>query len=627
MKVAWGSLLKVFRMPGSTRTMQGVLLALCLIGLFAVGESAWASYALYGDIFGGSPYGPVTVAPFFDRFESIVPGSLAERSGIRAGDAVDLRAMTPATRYSLRNEWLMGRPVTLPIVRNGVVRSIVVTPGPYTLTAFWKTWQAPFAWAFWLGSAFSLLVAAILIWRRPESVEVRTLALTLILIQIGENFFPINGWLTKWVELDVVLNIIAQFVFMAGIALLARYALLFGRPISRLRRALTGLTYVLAALSAVIWTGAAQGGYGPGGAIGIAGLWFGTLDLRAWFVAHPLQQFIAVVVPPAMALLCAAFAVRDSVGAERSRVAWATGSLAVLYLFGIATVQSYFSSNVIAYYWLLNAAWFVTPLGLLYALLSRRLLDVGFVLNRAAVFTAVSLLVVGVFTLVEWALGGWLHTAGRVANIAVSAAIALALGLSLHQIHRRVDRVVDNVFFRKRHEDEYSLRRFAREAAFITDSRIVLERATETLLRHTGASLVEFALHDGSRCYGRVDENDPAVVALRASHETVDLHRVETGLPGEFAYPMLARGRLVGALVLGTKGNGESYAPDESAAVAEVALSVGVALDLLGANDGAKAEPLLDALMTLTALARSTNEAVEYLRRFQEPANVKDVTE
>ena len=80
---------------------------------------------------------------------------------------------------------------------------------------------------------------------------------------------------------------------------------------------------------------------------------------------------------------------------------------------------------------------------------------IGFVLNRAAVFTAVSLAVVGLFTLAEWALGGWLHSANRITNVAVSA--ALSLGLSLHQIHSRVDRVVDNVFLRKRHEDQRAL--------------------------------------------------------------------------------------------------------------------------------------------------------------------------
>jgi hypothetical protein len=453
----------------------------------------------------------------------------------------------------------------------------------------------------------------LLIWRRPDSSEVRALALTLTLINLGENVFPINGWLTPWMRLDAALNVVAQFAFSAGVALLAAYALLFGHPVSLARRWLTVVAYSAAALSAIIWTGAGQGGPGPGGAIGIAGLWFGTFDLHAWLATKPLLSFAFVVGPAAIALLCAVIAVRAASGTERTRVAWATGSLSILYLFGIATVQSYFTSNAVLYYCILNAAWFVAPVGLTYALLNRRLLDVGFVLNRAVVFAGVSLCVVSAFTIVEWALGGWLHSAGRVANVAVSAAIALLLGLSLHQIHTRVDRFVDSVFFRKRHEDERALQRFAREVAYITDAKVVVERATDALTRHADASFVEFALYDGTGHYGHVDENDAALVSLRASHEIVDLHVVQSQLVGEFAYPMLCRGRLVGALVLGPKSSGEPYAPDESAAIAHVAHGVGVALDLLGARPNGVEAEIAEALYSLQALSLAANEALRAL--------------
>ena len=600
-------------MPRGECIWQRAIFGLCCIGFLAVAESAWATYHLQGDIFGGEPFGPVTTAPFLDRFDSVVSGSLAQRSGIRAGDAIELRMMTPEARYWERNELLAGRPIRLAIVRNGVVGWLTVKPEPYTQIPFWASSQWYFNWAFWLGSALSLSIGAFLIWRRPDSAEVRLLALTLVLINVGENLFPINGWLTPWAGLDVALNIVAQFLFSAGIALLAGYALLFGHPVSLARRTLTSLAYVVAALSALIWTGAAQGGPGAGGLVGIAGLWFGTLDLHAWLATQPLLLFAAVAGPSLLALACALIAVRTASGAERTRLAWATGSLAVLYLFGIATIQSYFTTNVVLYFWILNASWFVAPLGLTYALLSRRLLDVGFVLNRAAVFTGVSLLVVGIFTLVEWALGGWLHSAGRVANVAVSAAIALALGLSLHQIHARVDRFVDGVFFRKRHEDERALKHFAREVAFITNPSVVIERATETLKRNADASRVEFVLEDGAGRYGGVDENDPALVALRASREVVDLHLVDTALVGEFAYPMLGRGHLIGALVLGPKLSGEPYAPDESLAIAQLAHGVGVALDLLRARTSGGNGEILTALRSLEALTRHANETLQAL--------------
>ncbi|HLJ84782.1 MAG TPA: hypothetical protein VKT51_11460 [Candidatus Eremiobacteraceae bacterium] len=592
------------------RLWRSALLALCVVGIVAISECAWATYYLDGDLFGGSVYDPPTIAAFLDRFDAITPGSVTQRSGIQPGDEVDLLRMTPAARYYERDELLAGKPIQLALRRGGVERVVTLTPVPYTTTAFWLQTQWWLAWAFWIGSAFSLFIAALLVWRRPESLEVRLLALTLILIQLGENLFPINGFLTPWIALDVALNVVAQFLFCAGVALFAGYALLFGRPVSLARKIFTGVAFAVAGLSALIWTGAAQGGPSPAGALGIAGLWSGTLDIHAWLATRPLPLFLAIVGPPALALLCAVLAVRSASGEERSRVAWATGSLAVLYVFGIATVQSYFTSNSVVFYTILNLSWVVAPCGLAYALLSRRLLDVGFVLNRAAVFTAVSILVVGLFTLAEWALAGWLNTAGRVANVAVSAAIALALGLSLHQIHGRVDRFVDRVFFRKRHEDEDALKRFAREVAFITDRDVVIQRATEMLVRHADASVVSFVLDDGAGHYGAIGENDAALVTMRASHEVVDLRLVESALVGEFAYPMLARGRLIGALILGAKTSGEPYAPDESGAIAQLAHGVGIALDLLGVRQSGDDAAIIGALRSLETLSRAANEAL-----------------
>ena len=65
------------------RSWQRIIFGLCAIALLAIAECAWATYKLQGDIFGGAVSGPTTTAPFFDRFDSVVAGSLADRSGIR----------------------------------------------------------------------------------------------------------------------------------------------------------------------------------------------------------------------------------------------------------------------------------------------------------------------------------------------------------------------------------------------------------------------------------------------------------------------------------------------------------------------------------------------------------------
>jgi hypothetical protein len=157
-------------------------------------------------------------------------------------------------------------------------------------------------------------------------------------------------------------------------------------------------------------------------------------------------------------------------------------------------------------------------------------------------------------------------------------------------IHRQVDRFVDRVFFRKRNEDEAALRRFAREASYITDRTTLFRRAICEVREHANATTVSLLVSDGNGGYVSaaesddgmsISENDRALVALRTWHKRVDLETLETVVVGEYAYPMISRGQLVGALVCGPKTDGDSYAPDESNALSELAHGVGTALHLL----------------------------------------------
>lgn len=66
-------------------------------------------------------------------------------------------------------------------------------------------------------------------------------------------------------------------------------------------------------------------------------------------------------------------------------------------------------------------------------------------------------------------------------------------------------------------------------------------------------------------------------------------------MTGEFAYPMMARGRLAGVLVLGPKRSREPYAPDESEAIALLAHNAGLALDTLSLHSIERNE-LLEAI-------------------------------
>ena len=524
--------------------------------------------------------------PYTERF-FVLTGGAAFRGGLRTGDTVDVRFLSPEKRYRLINRKLAGEVFALPVHRGAHTLRVTVTA--QNIGARWDAGLADAA------NLWAILIAALLAWRRSDSAEARVLCLVLVLGPISQFLAPYT-WVTPWLPLDVAMSLISAVTFWSPV-LLAVYASLFGRPLSPARRALLGACYALAAvlvtLNVLSTFAALTAVLDPLNSL----LWAG---IGASTVLQGMDAFFF-----ALLMLCALLAIRATPGEARGRLVWASASFLPLYLTSMVTyfLSSAATSFAQADFLLLlsNVAWFLVPVGFAYALLNRRLLDVGFALNRAAVFSGVSLVIVGVFVLAEWALGEWFNGASHSTNIAINAVLALTLGLSVRAIHKWVDGAIDSVFFRKRHDDEKAIRAFARSAPYISDGETLLQRAAQTLKEHANAAFVTFALDDGAGHYGEATQNDPAVLALRADGEILDLHRLQTSLKGEFAYPMVASGRFVGALVLGPKSSGESYAPDESDAILQLAQSVATTLEILST----RAVGINDALLT----------AVQELRR------------
>ena len=562
---------------------QRALIAAALFGILQLAVTVYWAHVIDG--YNGINW--ETTSPFRDRVDSVDPGSPGARAGFKAGDFVDIRTLSRSDRFKWRHYEFVGKRYSIPVIRAGTQKTLTifvdrwVSDLPFWIANRWN-WYVRF-----VGIAFLLGVAAFLVWRRPQSAEIRLFSLALILIAIGTDFSEGAAWSLRASVVEMLGDAIGPFLSNAGLALLATYALRFALPPSLLRIWATRFAYGLAAFAAIV------------ACVGEVGTWYGVLDDNAGFLASNPTWLVEFAVPSLAALICALLAIREARGNERSRLVWATGSLSILYL---SPLVAFFFSNLavggVSVSWTVtNTAYFVAAIGLVYSLLGRRLLDVGFALNRAAVFTTVSLLVVGSFTLVEWALGGWLASESRGTNVLVSGALALGLGLSIHPIHLRVDQFIDASFFRKRHEAEKALRTFAKEAAFITDPDTLVTRARDVLERNTDCSWVDIAIFDGKGNFGGVDENDPAIVTLRTSHEMVNLHAVDSVLRGEFAFPMSARGRLVGVLAIGPKRLGESYAPDECEAIEALAHGVGISLDVLTVRREHAQDDRLDAIL------------------------------
>ena len=578
----------------SVSSWRAVLLTLCFVAAVV------NAISLFTDSIEASSALGFTVSRTADdavvRVDTVDTGGAADGSGVRTGDQIDVRNLAPGDRYRLLTGIYPHERIAFTVARDGVSVPIqYVAAGPPVWR--WDTLLYSFA-SFWM-----LGFAALIGWRRADSAEARILCTLLAIYPLASGWLP-GAWIGPSPALDLAAAVVGFVLLWIQAALLATYASLVARPLSLARRVLTALAYASAAAMTVFFV------------VRLIDLWNGSLPWVAQGVG-PEWSMPYAGLPYAFAIVCGAAAVAAANGVERTRLAYVLAPLmvfyaaeAMLYFVAASSSSAQHGLALIVSYGLANLGVFLAPLGMTYALLNRRILDIGFALNRVAIFSGVSIVVVGVFMLIEWVLGSWLQRQSHTTSLAVGAAVALLLGFSIRFVHDRVESVLDRVFFRKRHEDENAIRRFAREAAYVTDSAVLMHRTVEVLEQHADASFAFVALSDGDGKYADVSENDPAIVSLRTWRRKLDLHGVKTAFRGEFAYPMISRGRLVGALFLGPKRSQESYAPDESDAIEDLADHVGGVLDVLG-HSPSSADPIL---VELKSVQRALTDGFSSLR-------------
>ena len=547
------------------------LLAICALAALAQVADVLDATGMGGAPRWGGRWGAnfgASSEPFNIAVTSVAPGGPAARAGLRRGDLIDIRANALLERFSLLGEPLNGRPVILSVHRGSLQEEHTVVPRPNKRK--WDFWLWPF------GNLWLLLFAALIAWRHADMPQMRLLALWLGVFVLAGATGDIFA--APWTWVYVLFNISSAVAGPSAVALLAAFAGRFAQPLSRFRRIAQWLCYTLAAIATMTFVA---------GTVGVITLQFDPLPITAGFAG-----IVAAAAAVLLAVVCGVLAIAASRGVERQRAVWTLVPLASFFcLFIVFTIATSLSSS---YSFVLNLvfilAFLTAPVALTYAALSRRLIDVGFFLNRAAVFTIVSAIVIGAFVLAEWAASAWLASTTHTTSAIIGMVVALGLGISLRYIHRYVERFVDRVFFRKRHEDESALRRFAHEASYISDPSKLLDRAVRTVNAHTSAQGAEIIVRDGAATYAfatdgeraEISENDPGIVALRAWNKPIDLHVFpDSQLRGEFAFPMISRGELVGALICGPKRDGEAYAPDESEALLALAHGVGTALDTM----------------------------------------------
>ena len=330
----------------------------------------------------------------------------------------------------------------------------------------------------------------------------------------------------------------------------------------------------------------------------------------------------ATYLPPVILLLVS---YQHAERAQRLRLRWMLASSALFVAAIVLNNTPLLGSSIsVTVSFFLSA---IAGVGFLYTILRHRVVDFTVILNRTLVYAATTSFVLGLFALLESLIER--SALGHDASLMMELAVPLGLGVSLSTVHRRIDSLVDRLVFRRQYRAEVALRRFARECGFVTQRESLLDLAMDQIVLHSGVpwtALYEYTSDGYSRVRQRgtqalpaqVATDDLALVKLRAHEPEVNLHDAPSAIGREgYAFPLRARGHLLGVLVVGPRP-GEHSVAEERELLAHVAHEVGAALFALRAEASearaqaseaqvrelrARENTLLEALRTVGATA------------------------
>jgi len=311
--------------------------------------------------------------------------------------------------------------------------------------------------------------------------------------------------------------------------------------------------------------------------------------LLAPFAASEVGVRIYAAVSAVIVIVTSILSLRYARPADRARVAVVFAAIMISGVgYAIAMIVLTLTGATAFFFGFANLSIVIVPLALAYAVLRHRVFDVVFVLNRTIVYALTSAFLIVLLAALEFGAERYIDTMTKAEGIALQFLIALAVTVSAGFAHRRIDRAVDTVLFRTRHQQEEALRRFATTAQFYTAQEPLIRGTVDALTRfgRVERAAVYLVIADRMQCeaseWGEaaqsIDENDPGYVALRAHREELDTHDLNTAFPGERLYPMVLAGRLAGTMATGQRENGEAMPPDINEAIRRIAAAVAIAL-------------------------------------------------
>lgn len=536
---------------------------------------------------------------------NIRPSSAAYAEGVRIGDGIDVMSMTVGDRMRLRTARSpIGTKIAVPVVHNGQRRIVTFVSQPS------KTAPATASWEFLLGALVTLLIVAVIAWRKPSTA-------TAALVLYGMGSCTTAGvvgqfsWLSDPWYTIVGVFIITMFSTLPVAALLpfiVRFPHPPQTPQGRMRMHMADGLFAATAILCLIET-----------------LYEPVLYV-SWFAFDMLitTGLMAVV------LVFAFLVYRDAGGEERRRIGWVIAGLLV-------SAAGYTAFNIIDTYsiggWAAPAAAIAAtqlvacalPLALAYAVLRHRVLDIGFALNRTMVYGAITALVVAVVSLVDW-LSSRVISEQRWA-LALEAVITIGFGFALNFIHGKTERLIDRIVFRARHLAEkrieyrigamgFSSSASAVDEALADDAPKILDLSSAAVFGRLSenepfARKASFGWSDGST--DAVADDSLLVRTLRALERpivlddvAIALDRVPSGAARPaIAIPIVTQHELIGFALFGNRHDGALPDPEEIGLLAKLCSAAGNAYGAVEAKQWRERAAALErSLASITPVAQ-----------------------
>jgi len=496
------------------------------------------------------------------RITAITPGSPMERAGARVGDLIRQEDVT--TRWY---RFSPGEESRVTLFQGGEPRTVTLVAQSTPLT--FDGWIAfPM---FQLANIISLVLGAIVGWRKPEGKQYRALALYLLLLTLY-NFAPYTphgmGRAVVW------WSGIGAFALMK--VFLVRYALYVSGPVN------TGLRGLLQRYEPVVIAAMLL----HGAAIVIDAAGYNYRWAQAYF------NLFSILIPAVIVLLIFE-GWRKSEAEKKRQHLWL---LVALVLSGATPILSLASTVPIGLFGLqLNLGVVAAASGCLqnillaYAALRHRVLDMSFAISRTLVFSITSVILILVFFLFERTAHHFVHFEDAGKSALFDGFVAFTLFFVFNRLHHRVEHAIEKTLFHEWRSNAAALDRFVAKAAHFSDATALVSAFSNELDRFTGTAgnalyrlrsdgEYKTAVSSMKTAPATVDANDDLIISLLLTREPMYVSDTLSSLPGESTYPMFQGARLIGFVLLGAKSNGQAYRPDETVALASAVNKIGLDL-------------------------------------------------